>query len=76
MILITNTIAVASPNGKILTTKPGVTVFDPTVADDVCLTSPNDVPLTLMVQSPLFQSETFDIGPTAVGTTQYVDAFQ
>jgi len=76
VILITNTIAVASPNGKILTTKPGVTVFDPTAADDVCLTSPNDRPLTLMVQSPLFQSETFDIGPTAVGTTQYVDAFQ
>jgi hypothetical protein len=39
VVLITNTIAVASPNGKILTTKPGVTVFDPTKADDVCLTT-------------------------------------
>lgn len=76
VILITNTIAVASPNGKILTTKPGVTVFDPTVPDDVCLTSPNDVPLTLMVQSPIFESQTFDFGPTDVGTTQYLDAFQ
>lgn len=76
VILITNTIAVASPNGKILTTKPGVTVFDPTVPDDVCLTSPNDVPLTLMVQSPIFESQTFDFGLTDVGTTQYLDAFQ
>jgi len=76
VILITNTIAVASPNGKILTTKPGVTVFDPTTADDVCLTSPNDVPVNLMVQSPIFQSATFNFGPTAVGTTQYLDAFQ
>ena len=57
-------------------TKPGVTVFDPTVADDSCLASPNDVPITLMLQSPIFQSETFVFGPTDVGTTQYVDAFQ
>lgn len=76
VILVTNTIAVASPNGKILTTKPGVTVFNPTAPDDVCLTSPNDVPLTLMVQSPLFQAEPFTFGSTDVGTTQYVDAFQ
>ena len=76
VILITNTIAVASPNGKILTTKPGVTVFDPTVADDACLTSPNDVPVTLMVQSPIFQPNAFTFGPTAVGDTQYLDAFQ
>jgi len=76
VILITNTIAVASPNGKILTTKRGVTVFDPTAPDHVCLTSPNDVPLTLMLQSPLFQSQTFTFGSTEVGTTQYIDAFQ
>src|ERR1700758_2506041 len=54
-------------------TKPGVTVFDPTVADDSCLASPNDVPITLMLQSPIFQSETFVFGPTDVGTTQYVE---
>ena len=74
VILITNTIAVASPNGKILTTKPGVTVFDPTVPDDACLTSPNDVPVTLMAQSPIFQPNAFSFGPTAVGDTQYLDA--
>jgi hypothetical protein len=34
------------------------------------------VPLTLMAQSPIFQSEPFQFGPTAIGTTQYIDAFQ
>jgi hypothetical protein len=76
VILITNTIAVASPNGKILTTKPGVTVFDPTAADDACLTSPNDVPITPMEESPIFQPNAFVFGGTAVGTAQYLDAFQ
>lgn len=76
VILTTNTIAVKSPNGKIVTTKQGVTVFDPTAADDACLKSPNDVPVTLFAQSPIFQPETFQFGPTPVGTTQYIDAFQ
>jgi hypothetical protein len=76
VILITNTIAVASPNGKILTTKPGVTVFDPTAPDDACLGRSNNVPLTLMEQSPIFQSNAFVFGDTAVGDTQYLDAFQ
>jgi len=53
-----------------------VTVFDPTVADDACLSSPNDVPLSLMVQSPIFESNDFKFGATDVGTTQYIDAFQ
>ena len=75
VILITNSIAVKITNGMVITTKPGVTVFDPTAAD-ACLTGPNDVPLTLMEQSPIFQPQTFDFGDTAVGTTQYIDAFQ
>jgi hypothetical protein len=76
VILITNTIAVASPNGKILTTKPGVTVFDPTAPDDACLGSSNNVPLTLMEQSPIFQPNAFVFGDILVGDTQYLDAFQ
>ena len=76
VILITNTIAVASPNGKILTTKPGVTVFDPTAPDDACLGRSNNVPLTLMEQSPIFQPNAFMFGDTLVGDTQYLDAFQ
>jgi hypothetical protein len=40
VILITNSIAVKITNGTVITTKPGVTVFDPTAAD-ACLTGPN-----------------------------------
>jgi len=76
VILVTHTIAVASPNGTILTTKRGATVFNPTAPDDACLTRPNDVSLTLMVQSPIFQPTPFTFGGTPVGTTQYLDAFQ
>jgi hypothetical protein len=76
VILTTNSIATRVTNGTVLTTKPGVTVFDPTAADDACLNSPNDVPLTLMAQSPIFQSVPFQFGPTTIGTTQYLDAFQ
>jgi hypothetical protein len=59
-----------------ITTVPGDTTFDPTVADDACLASPNDVPLTLVQQSPILQPATFHFGGTNVGTTQYIDAFQ
>ena len=61
--------------GKV-TTKPGVTTLNPTVANTACLTAPNDVPLTLYRQSPIIQSASFTFGGTHVGTTQYVDAFQ
>jgi hypothetical protein len=58
------------------TTIPGETTFDPTAADATCLTAPNNVPLTLVQQSPIFQAADFTVGPTFVGNTQYVDAFQ
>jgi hypothetical protein len=58
------------------TTVPGTTTFDPTVADTNCLTTPNDVPLALAQQSPVFQPTDFIFGDTFVGNTQYVDAFQ
>ena len=64
------------PKTGVISTTPGVTVFNPTVADTGCLTSPNDVPLTLLQQSPIFKSAAFNFGGTHVGTTQYVDAFQ
>jgi hypothetical protein len=76
VILTTNSIATKITNGSVITTKPGTTVFDPTAADNSCLSSPNNVPVTLMSQSPIFQSEPFQFGPTAIGTTQYIDAFQ
>jgi hypothetical protein len=76
VILTTNAIATKITNGLVAATKPGITVFDPTAADNVCLSSPNNVPLTLMEQSPIFQSVEFTFGGTTVGTTQYIDAFQ
>jgi hypothetical protein len=57
-------------------TKSGVTTFNPTVADRACLTAPNDVPIKVYEQSPIFKNSTFDFGGTVVGTTQYIDAFQ
>jgi hypothetical protein len=61
--------------GKI-TTVPGDTTFDPTVADNVCLAAPNNMPIDLLRQSPIFSNANFNFGGTPVGTTQYTDAFQ
>jgi hypothetical protein len=49
-------------------------VFDPAAADATC--SPAGAPLALVQASPVFQSATFTMGGTMVGTTQYLDAFQ
>src|SRR6202040_362027 len=50
--------AVNSTTGKI-TTAPGNTTFDPTVVDS-CLAAPNNVPVTLMRQSPVLASADFN----------------
>ena len=60
----------------IIGTAPGKTTFDPTVADDACLKAPNDVPLAIFEQSPIFNSASFNFGGTGVGDTQYIDAVQ
>jgi hypothetical protein len=64
------------PNTGIIGTAPGKTTFDPTVADDACLKAPNDVPLAIFEQSPIFNAATFVFGGTTIGDTQYVDAAQ
>jgi hypothetical protein len=64
------------PQTGAISTSAGNTTFDPTVADRSCLSGPNNVPVNLVLQSPVLQSATFDFGGTVVGTTQYVDAFQ
>jgi hypothetical protein len=64
------------PQSGTISTSAGSTTFDPTVADKSCLSQPNNVPLNLALQSPIFQPATFDFGGTVVGPTQYVDAFQ
>jgi hypothetical protein len=70
------TVGVSASSKGIITTRPGTTTFDPTAKDDFCLNAPNDVPLKLFQQSPLFNPATFDFGGTIVGTTEYSDAFQ
>ncbi len=76
VVIKTNSIvtAIDSKTGK-FTTKPGVTVFDPTKAD-ACLGTTNNVALTLLQESPIVKSANFNFGGTPVGETQYVDAFQ
>lgn len=59
-----------------ITTQPGDTIFDPSAADNVCLSAPNNVPVTLVKQSPMFTPTAFTFGGTYVGTTEYNDAFQ
>jgi len=56
----------------------GTTVFDPTVADTTCMVPPNDVPLTVFRNSPLFVSpaSSWVMNGVNVGRSQYIDAFQ
>src|SRR5579864_4651829 len=56
----------------------GATTFDPTVADTTCMVPPNDVPLAVYRNSPLFVSPASNwvMNGVNVGTGQYIDAFQ
>jgi hypothetical protein len=76
VILTTDMIITRVEHGTVLATKPGTTVFDPTATDNSCLSSPNNVPLAVLDQSPIFQPADFNFGGTDVGATQYLDAFQ
>lgn len=59
-----------------ITTQPGETTFDPSAPDNACLSAPNNIPVTLVRQSPMFTPTAFSFGGTYVGTTEYNDAFQ
>jgi len=76
LIITFNAVATGLNKRGIMTRTKGKTTLDPTAADTACLAAPNDVPLTLVEQSPIFQSANFQFGTTAVGNTQYIDAFQ
>jgi len=77
VIIVTNTIGVSyNSTTGVITTAPGVTVFDPTAADNACMTPPNNVPVTVFRQSPIFENMAFNWGGTDLGNTQYLDAFQ
>jgi hypothetical protein len=56
--------------------KIATTTFNPTVADTVCMVAPNNVPLTVFKQSPLFKGHAFTMNGVKEGSTQYTDAFQ
>jgi len=47
------------PKTAIVSTTPGIRTFNPTVPDTACLTSPNDVPLTLLQQVADLQTGDF-----------------
>jgi hypothetical protein len=64
------------PTTGIITTKPGATTFNPSVADNACLSAPNNVATKLFQESPILNPAIFSFGGTIVGRTQYVDAFQ
>jgi hypothetical protein len=75
VIVVTNSVFAGVDSSGNIITAPGVTQFDPTVADP-CLSAPNNVPFTLIQQSPIIQTADFNVGGADIGTTQYVDAFQ
>jgi len=73
----THTVATAwDPKTGVFTTEPGETTTDPTKRDNSCMAAPNNIPLKVTEQSPVFAPAHFVFGGTDVGTTQYLDAFQ
>lgn len=77
LVIVTNSVfAGVDPNTHLVLTKPGVTVFDPTIPDDACSSPPNDNPLKLVQQSPIFQPFDFNFGGVDIGTVQTTNAFQ
>lgn len=77
VIVVTNSVFAGVDSSGNVVTAPGVTTFNPSVPDNSCLTAPNDVPFTLVQQSPLFNNVAeFNYGGTDVGFTEATDAFQ
>ena len=77
VILKFHTLGVAfDPKTSLISTTPGDRTSDPTVADTGCFAGAVNVPINVMLQSPIFKNADFNFGGTDVGTTQYIDAFQ
>lgn len=77
LLIRTHRVATAiDPKTIVVTTAPGDTVTDPTAPDNACLKAPNNVPATLVRQSPIMTPSKFVFGGTDMGTTQYLDAFE
>jgi len=76
VVLHVHTVATIDLSTFTLILAPGDYTANPSARDDVCLSAPNDVPATLLRQSPIFRPTKFVFGGTPVGTTQYIDAMQ
>jgi hypothetical protein len=76
VVIVTNSVFAGVDSSGNVITAPGVTTFNPSVADNSCLTAPNDVPLKLVQNSPIFNAADFNYGGTDVGLTETTDAFQ
>jgi hypothetical protein len=76
MIITTHTIATSLQSNGTFTTKSGNVTQNSGAPQKTCLTAPNNVPSTLIYQSPIFQNAPFYFGGTFMGNTQYIDAFQ
>ena len=79
LIIRTHTVATSvDPTTFSFTTAPGETTVDPTQVDTNCLAAPNNVPLKVFQQSPIFNAppKPFVFNGVQVGDTQYEDAFQ
>lgn len=79
LIVRTHTIATGVNSSTLyLSTEAGDTTIDPTQADKKCMSAPNNVPVRVLAQSPLFNAppKPFVFNGVSVGATQYVDAFQ
>ena len=76
LVIVTDRVATGINNDQFLSTAPGMATSDPTKADNSCLTTPNNRPVPLMRQSPIFTPTNFSFAGRNVGNTQYIDAFQ
>jgi len=73
----THTVATAyDPTTGFYSTAPGDTTIGPNKNDNTCMAPPNNNPLRVVQQSPVFNPAHFVFGATDVGSTQYIDAFQ
>lgn len=77
MIITTHTVATSLDTSTfIFGTTSGDFTQNSGAAQKSCLSAPNNVPSTLIEQSPIFQNAPFSFGGVFMGNTQYIDAFQ
>ncbi len=68
VIVVTQTVGTGLDANNMIVTAPGVTTFDPTKNDNSCLAAPNNNPLKLFQQSPIFQKLRYFCGRSRYGS--------